>query len=98
MMIGNEITVPVIFALLYMIVLGSICYLIGRHIRIKKVMKFRRIGTLKIDTTKEEVDKYSINIDVPLEDLPKNDYISLKVDVVEAGKAEVFPFDRSDRF
>jgi hypothetical protein len=71
------ITVLVIFLALL------IGFLIGISIAGKAVMKKRKIGTLVIDDTDPEKATYRFEFEMNPEEIPRNDYISIKTRVEE---------------
>lgn len=55
--------------------------LIGVSIAGKAAMKKRKIGTLVIDDTDPEKATYRFEFDIDPEEIPRNDYISIKTRV-----------------
>jgi len=55
--------------------------LIGIAIAGKAAMKKRKIGTLVIDDTDPEKATYRFEFDIDPEEIPRNDYISIKTRV-----------------
>ena len=68
----DAFTVLVIFAALL------IGILIGVLIAGKAAMKKRKIGTLVIDDSDPEKATYRFEFDIDPEEIPRNDYISIK--------------------
>ena len=73
----DVITVLVIFLALL------IGLLIGIAVAGKAVMKKRKIGTLVIDDTDPEKATYRFEFEMNPEEIPRNDYISIKTRVDE---------------
>ena len=71
----DVITVLVIF------IAVLIGLLIGVSIAGKAAMKKRKIGTLVIDDTDPEKATYRFEFDIDPEEIPRNDYISIKTRV-----------------
>lgn len=71
----DVITVLVIF------VAVLICLLIGIAVAGKAAMKKRKIGTLVIDDSDPEKATYRFEFEVDPEEIPRNDYISIKTRV-----------------
>ena len=68
-----SIHIAVIFCLLFAI----IGFLTGISIG----LRIHRAGTLVIDTTDPTIDRYSIMMETPFDELPKEKYVSLKIQV-----------------
>lgn len=68
-----SIHIAVIFCLLFAI----IGFLAGISIG----LRLHRAGTLVIDTTDPTIDRYSIMMETPFDELPKEKYVSLKIQV-----------------
>ena len=68
-----SIYIAVIFCLLFAI----IGFLAGISIG----LRLHRAGTLVIDTTDPTIDRYSIMMETPFDELPKEKYVSLKIQV-----------------
>ena len=73
----NVITVLVIF------VAVLIGLLIGIAVAGKAAMKKRKIGTLVIDDSDPEKATYRFEFEVDPEEIPRNDYISIKTRMEE---------------
>ena len=73
----NAVTVLVIF------VAVLIGILIGVLVAGKAVMKKRKIGTLVIDDTDPEKATYRFEFEMNPEEIPRNDYISIKTRMEE---------------
>lgn len=75
-----SIHIAVIFCLLFAI----IGFLAGISIG----LRLHRAGTLVIDTTDPTVDRYSIMMETPFDELPKEKYVSLKIQVKSSGSSQ----------
>ena len=72
----------------YLILVGVAAFLIGLMIGAalysKRLFKKQSVGTLIIDDTNQDTTQYRFVLDgIPLEDLPKKSYISLKIKIAD---------------
>lgn len=58
------------------VVVGLICFVFG-----VVMMRRKKDGTIKINTTDPDKDVYSIVLDIPLEDVPRKKVIQLDVEI-----------------
>ena len=69
------------------VLLCIVIFSIGREVGLHSSMKKKSIGTLKIPITErtdaKKVPAIELNIDTPLDDLPKEDYVSILLSIIE---------------
>ena len=56
---------------------------IGMIIMYALVIKIWKVGKMVIDNSDEAIEKYSLEVDIPIDKLPENRYVMFKV--IESG-------------
>ena len=76
-----------VFLYVIMVLVLAVIFELGKQYGLHCSMKSRSIGTLKIPLVERtEADRppaIELKIDTPLEDLPKEDYVSILLSIIE---------------
>lgn len=64
---------------IYIAVAFLLGIIIGSLIFSRVIFKHKKIGTLVINDQDETTTTYRFEMDVPFDDIPKNEYVSLKI-------------------